>query len=156
MQQIIDRNRLFALFSALESDLRELIRTHLLDAGASESELLGPSFGEVRQRYHKNIDTAVATGGDIFDYMHLADEVSVLHRFRDQLPKKIGASISASKNRLDRLVPIRNRVMHMQPLLPDDAVTVRRWLGDLDAGGFAGDRLAATLKELRTNPDWSQ
>jgi cold shock CspA family protein/tetratricopeptide (TPR) repeat protein len=153
MAQLLDRNRLYALIGALEDDLRDLIRTHLLD-DANETEVLGPAYENAVERLGGDQDALLA-GADILDYLDLGDEIAILQRYRQALPAGVQDALTAGARRLDDLIGIRNRVMHRRPLLPDDYDNVARWLDDLAAGGFAGDTLNTTLKLLRENPSWS-
>jgi LuxR family transcriptional regulator, glucitol operon activator len=152
MTQLLDRNRLYALLGALEDDLRELIRTHLLDL-ADDRELLGSAYDKAAERFIDDTD-AMNAGADIFDYLDLGDEIAIINRHRASLPPGIRDAFSASARRLDDLVGIRNRVMHRRPLLPDDHDNAARWLGELHDGGFVGQSLKTTLRQLR-NANWS-
>jgi tetratricopeptide (TPR) repeat protein len=152
MTQMLDRNRLYALIGALEDDLRELIRTHLLDI-ADDRELLGPAFDKAEERFVDDTD-AMNAGADLFDYLDLGDEIAILNRFRGDLPTGAREAFSSSARRLDDLVGIRNRVMHRRPLLPDDHDNAARWLSELQEGGFVGESLRTTLLQLR-EPSWS-
>ncbi len=153
MTQLLDRNRLYALIGSLEDDLRDLIRTHLLD-DADEQAILGPAYSKAAERFLEDPD-ATSAGADIFDYLDLGDELAVLNRYRQILPVGIRDSLAASAGRLEDLIGIRNRVMHRRPLLPDDYDNASRWLDELHSGGFAGDNLKAALRQLRDDPTWS-
>jgi cold shock CspA family protein/Tfp pilus assembly protein PilF len=150
---LLDRNRLYALIGALEDDLREVIRTHLVGS-SEEHDLLGGVYDKAAERFGEDAD-AMAAGSDIIDYLDLGDEIGILNRNRRALPAGIQDSLAASSRQLDDLVGIRNRVMHRRPLLPDDHDNAARWLEQLQSGGFQGESLKTTLRQLRADPDWS-
>ncbi len=153
MTQLLDRNRLYALIGSLEDDLRDLIRTYLLDS-YSEEDLLGPAYEDAASRFFDD-PNAWSVGADLIDYLNLGDEIAILNRHRQILPTGIQDALAASAHRLDDLVGIRNRVMHRRPLLPDDYDNVSRWLDELNSGGFSGDNLQSTLHHLHEDPAWS-
>ncbi|MEV0810040.1 cold shock domain-containing protein [Micromonospora sp. NPDC050200] len=153
MTQMLDRNRLYALIGALEDDLRDLVRAHLLGV-TDERQLLGPAYDKAVERYLDDAGAASA-GSDILDYLDLGDEIAILNRSSQALPAGVRESLAASARRLEDLIGIRNRVMHRRPLLPDDYDNAARWLKDLHDGGFVGDSLKTTLKQLREDPTWS-
>jgi tetratricopeptide (TPR) repeat protein/cold shock CspA family protein len=153
LAQLLDRNRLYALIGSLEDDLRELIRTYLLE-DLDEQEVLGAAYEKAAERFLEDPD-ALTVDGDILDYLDLGDELGILQRYRQVLPDSIQQALASSARRLEELVGIRNRVMHRRPLLPDDYDNASRWLFELSRGGFTGDSLQATLKQLREDPTWS-
>src|SRR5262249_40153043 len=72
---LLDRNRLYALIGSLEDDLRDLIRTYLLD-GASEQDILGPAYDDAAERFIQD-PNAWGVGADLMDYLHLGDEIAI-------------------------------------------------------------------------------
>ena len=153
MAQLLDRNRLYALIGSLEDDLRELMRTYLLE-NLDEQEVLGAAYEKAAERFLEDPD-ALTVDADLLDYLDLGDELGIVQRYRQALPASIQQALASSARRLEDLVGIRNRVMHRRPLLPDDYDNASRWLLELSQGGFTGDSLQATLKQLREDPAWS-
>lgn len=73
MAQLLDRNRLYALIGSLEDDLRELVRTYLLE-DLDEQEVLGAAYEKAAQRFLEDPD-ALTVDADILDYLDLGDEL---------------------------------------------------------------------------------
>lgn len=152
MSEVLNRNRLYALLAAAESDLRQLIREHLVEESSVEA-VLGPAYDKALDRMYAD-EQAASAGSDVIDYLDLGDEVSVLHRHSDRLPVEVREALASSAAKLESLVPIRNRVMHARPLLADDYDNAAMWLQGLDHGGFSGDELKSVLREMRNDPTW--
>jgi len=150
----LDRNRLYALIAALETDLRDLIRSHLSEVADPAAIIGADHYPDVRRRYERGTESNdIAL--DIYDFLLLREELSIVLRYAAHLPQAVRRVLRESRGKLDNLVPIRNRVMHAQPLRPEDFRQVRDWLGDLEQGGFAGENLRVVLRQLRAHRSWS-
>lgn len=129
----MSRARLFALIDAFESDMRALIDRYILDHQAEETSL-GAEYAKAAERRAK--DAADGNSTSIAAYLDLRPAYDVLNRHRKDLPQDLGTEIRENTIQIDRLVPIRNRVMHGRPLRTEDpeiafsaisAFTTRFW-----------------------------
>lgn len=152
MQIQIDRNKLFSLLGAFEEDLRSIIEVNLL-ATHHEHQVLGAAYERAIDRFMRDSDRDL-TQTEATDYLDLGDELEILNRWQNDLPEQTRQSFARVAGRLGDLIPIRNRVMHRRPLLPDDFDTVQRILTQLDEAGFGGLALRDCLERFRAEPDW--
>ena len=153
MSLTLNRNRLFALLGALEDDLRTLIETYLL-VTRGEAEVLGPAYEKATDRFGSDADREL-TESNVVDYLDLADEIEILNRWRRDLPRGTGEALSQAAGRIGDLVPIRNRVVHRRPLLPDDLDRAGQILVQLEAVGFEGSAVREALRHLRADHTWA-
>jgi cold shock CspA family protein/tetratricopeptide (TPR) repeat protein len=142
------RQRLFGLFDALESDLTESIRFHLL-RDLDEAQLLtGPEVdqAEVRRDDHGDEDLIV--------FLDLPVKVDVLLRWKSKVsaPERAGLPTLASEG--PRIYPIRNRVMHGRPLRPGDAEACFAFASTLASSTLDLPRFKATFEHLKADTSW--
>src|ERR1051325_3126925 len=116
----------YALISALESDLRSIAIEYLREAG-TPIELMGRElYQTISQRlagdYGNVSDPALA---ELLDFADFGGIVDFLNRHRPKLPSGVAAALGAVAPDLQKIAPIRNRVMHARPLQFDDlAITL--------------------------------
>lgn len=116
------RLTLYALLSSLEESLRETILLHL-EPQNDVISLLGPERTEKasQRREADRVDVeSQATLADLLAYTDLQDLWEILNSSRSLLPTDLGQTIKSSTAQLQRLVPIRNRVMHSRPVEFED------------------------------------
>lgn len=142
------RMTLYAVLSAIEDDLREIIQDHLA-AHMSPTALLGPDLFEKAHRRllkEQGVEYAAPTVVEILPYVDYADSFELLNRHSKMLPDNIAKYIKSVTPRLELATPIRNRVSHGRPLNFDDLATV---LEVADALASANAPLWCTLIETR-------
>lgn len=152
MSLLQERDRLFAVIGALEEDLRDLIAVHLIGDASSE-EVLGPAFARASQRQEEDSDAP--SGSTILDYMDLGDAVDVLFRWRARLPADVEVALREVAEDLNRILPIRNRVMHRRPLLPDDMARAEALALKLSGSPPDFSYLVDAIARLKSDPQWS-
>jgi len=115
------RLRLYALLTAVESDLRSVI-----DSNISPQRSLSEIFGEetvakLHDRRRKDAD-AYAEGDkrSIIEYADLGDAIDAVRREASLLGTEALKHYKSFHSKLASLIQIRNRVMHTRPLLLDD------------------------------------
>lgn len=153
MSMSLNRDRLFALLGALEEDLRDLVEAYLL-VRRSEGDVLGGAHEKALDRY-TNDPARDLTGSRLVDYLDLGDEIEILLRNRRELPPDTGDALTRAAPQLGDLLPIRNRVMHRRPLLPDDLDRAQEALTHLSAEGFEGPSVRELVERLRRDPTWA-
>lgn len=118
----ISRLTLFALMSAIESDLREVI-VKFLSAERKSSQLLGVElFEQVKQRADKDMrDISEDSSIELcLAYVDFSDSYKLLNSHKNLLPNDHKVYLQKITPFLEKLAPIRNRVMHSRPLQHED------------------------------------
>lgn len=150
---IAKRGRMFALIDAIERDLRDLLVTWV-SAELSEEELIRP-FAEVVEERRRRDRGRSEGEGDLVEYLHLGETLSLLNIYRNHFSNAIASSIRDSTSRLESLVPIRNRVMHGRPLLQSDPDQAIRVGVELEQSDLPLPTVRAVLATLRSDPAWN-
>ncbi|HWG19834.1 MAG TPA: NB-ARC domain-containing protein [Terracidiphilus sp.] len=118
------RNTCFALLSAVEVDLRELIERELLSGAHGGDTIPDDVKQNAISRYsfdHK--DSPMSSGPtdvDLLPYMDFADLAKVLGPAIEQLKSQYGDGISSVPFKIEAFAPVRNRVCHSRPLEEHD------------------------------------
>lgn len=149
----LDRYRLFALFDALEVDLRAAIRDFVVAQSASDAEALGSTFAKAVARRADDPD-AERTDTPLWEYLDLGDEVDLLNERRSVLPPELATAIRESTQTLKEAVPVRNRVMHRRPLLPDDLDRSVQALEAATSSGIPLPRVHEICQQIIDDPAW--
>lgn len=149
----LDRYRLFALFDALEVDLRATIRDFVVAASSSDAEALGSTFPKVVARRADDPDSE-RTETPLWEYLDLGDEIDLLNERKATLPPELASAMRQATPSLKEAVPVRNRVMHRRPLLPDD---LDRSVQALEAAASCGiplTRVHEVCQQILDDPSW--
>ncbi|WMN98240.1 NB-ARC domain-containing protein [Vibrio parahaemolyticus] len=113
----LTRMTVYALISAIEQDLRDMVTSHMTD-----KTLLTESLVErASLRFMKDNELSLAGDEDIgledlVSYFDLGDTFQVINANKSLFPSQLISHIKANTKSLELLVPIRNRVMHIRPL----------------------------------------
>lgn len=116
-KQVPTRLASFAVISAVEEDLRSLLRNlsaAVLDSNAREKAL----------RRAKSVDSSAGewTDSELLDYTDFADLASSLRVVGAEGPGD--ADLVAAADVVEAVSPARNRVCHARPLEPEDFITI--------------------------------
>lgn len=153
LPETMGRARLFVLFDALEQDLRAILRHHVVPYQPKEN-LLGARAEVIAQR-------AVADGhsdpesAQLVEYLDFADSFALINRHHAMVPEATAELVRSQTPRLESLIPVRNRVMHIRPLHPDDPDLAVGFGVDLLDSHAELPRLRSTAKRLVGDPTWS-
>lgn len=145
----MSRARLYLLLEAFESDIRNLIETHLLDH-RDESGIFTPvEIGVAEERQSKDDN-----GHDvsIVHYMDLKPAFDALSRCKKHLPAALEEVVSQKSADVAALVPIRNRVMHFRPLNMDDPDIATTLVVGFPSSYWM--KTALVLQRLTSDPTW--
>jgi LuxR family transcriptional regulator, glucitol operon activator len=120
------RLTLYALITAIESDLRHIIVSDLL-IGKEPKDILPPeTYRRARDRMMR--DGEFHTDSDIdpqiIEYLDFSECIEVLASFKASLSGSISKAVQRIARAASQLTPIRNRVMHSRPLEYDDLARV--------------------------------
>lgn len=114
----LTRMTIYALISAVEEDLRTILKEHVTDQSVIDKELLE------RAKYRAEKDIGVLFEDielkELIGYFDLGDTYQVINSNSTIFPKFIYDTIKNSTKSLEKIVSIRNRVMHIRPLNFDD------------------------------------
>ncbi len=119
----ITRLTIYALIGAMEEDLRATIKDHLgADADCFNTELLT----RAKTRLDKDMGMAYddADTSDLVDYFDLGDTYTTINANSPKFPQHIFDAIKRHTKDFEKIVPIRNRVMHIRPLNFNDSSIV--------------------------------
>jgi LuxR family glucitol operon transcriptional activator len=122
----LTRMTVYALISALEEDLRAIIKDNLVSVDNPfrliNIELELRARGRVERdigEYLNEIDFS-----DLVDYFDLGDTYQTINANSSFFPAHISSMVKKNTKKLDAIVPIRNRVMHIRPLDVEDFPSV--------------------------------
>jgi cold shock CspA family protein len=155
--RVRDRSRLFNLLIAIEEDLRELTRSHLVPYLDSKS-LFGSRLQELRQRAEQ------ASSGELLDpsdpdqlvgFLDFADSFGLLNSHETLLPDRLAKEIGRLNPKLTLLPAVRNRVVHARPLHEDDASRVHETCYLLLDSTLSLPRLRAMHGLMASDPEWT-
>src|SRR5262249_54785321 len=122
MANTFARLTLYALLSAIEEDLRDATAS-LLSGQRSPEELLGDDlFSRATEKLKRDsgAEAPDSTFDQLLSYTDFGDLCQLLNRHSRQLPPDVATYARAITPMLEKLAPVRNRVMHSRPLDFDD------------------------------------
>jgi len=157
-RHVATRLACFAVISAVETDLRQII------AGISTQKLLKEIVPEdVREKTEKRVEYDVSSGGcnvveddlDYLEYADFSDLSKVLHLVSSHLENPEKKFLIDVANKIEALTRCRNRVCHSRPLEAEDfpsLMDLGKWLVGTSVFPFLG--LRETLRMLGENPSF--
>lgn len=147
------RARMFARIGALENDLRRLLADHALPY-MPQNQAFGPYLTKVIERANGD-GVVVPSSEELLYYLDLGDAIALVNIHRSFLPSESQSGLSQVNTELNRLVPVRNRVMHGRPLLADDPDLEQSIMAAVDQSGLATHELRSAQRKLQQQPEWS-
>ena len=150
----LTRMTIYALIAAIEEDLRALVKLYIQD----ESQLDPALQDRTKSRIEKDIGVIF---GDIdvkelIDYFDLGDTFQTINANGDSFPSHIYRVIKSITKDLEKIIPIRNRVMHIRPLNFNDLPVVSEFcnkINDLDLS-IKWDNISKTIARLDEDPSF--
>lgn len=120
------RLTLYALISAMESDLRRLIKKELASQYDATDIIDSDLLKAAKSRLEKDLGVMEDTPSIdyVLYYIDFGDLFQILNRNRKSLLTKTATYIREITPELESIVPIRNRVAHTRPLHFEDFPTV--------------------------------
>ncbi|GHJ48846.1 hypothetical protein Cs7R123_61880 [Catellatospora sp. TT07R-123] len=146
----LTRMRMYVLIDAFERDIRDVLRRFVLDDLSDEEVLGGQLLVKARDRQMK--DRGDESGHSLVEYLDFRETYGLLNRHRAMLPEALARETTDLTAGLDRLVLIRNRVMHGRPLAAGDPDALSALLSILLAPQWRA--LHDTWRMLRDDPFW--
>ena len=113
---LLDRTRLYVLISALETDLRAVLREWILPY-KNEEDVFGGRYSVLRERADK---PGCPESESVLEYADFSDSFEMINRHAAMVPVEIARAVKDYTPHLGQFVEPRNSVMHMRPLQPGD------------------------------------
>lgn len=132
--------------------MRDLLREWVLPYKQVEQALGERSvLCEQRAAEDGNVDPSPE---DLVDYLDFADSFTLLNKNREMLPDGATVAVKQQTPSLEHFCPVRNRVMHVRPLQPDDPDLAVRLCTNLLDSPYSWPRLTGIARQLVTDPTW--
>ena len=157
MSYSISRLTLFAVISAIETDLREIISNYLGLRTDLENVLGLELAKQTLERYEKDFgrNANPPTVDQLLTYIDFADSYKVINSNASSLAKDIAKYVRSVTVSFEKLAPIRNRVMHSRPLLFDDFATALDIAVELTTSqDYPWNSVTSTLVRLEKEPSF--
>lgn len=125
MSNLATRLTLYALLSAIETDLRTVLSDICLRFDGNEffNPVLRASLLD-RFRKNQNSNQGEPDDEDLLQFIDYADSIQLLLHHKAYLSPDMVADLRALQQAFDPTIAIRNRVMHSRPIEPDDFSSV--------------------------------
>jgi tetratricopeptide (TPR) repeat protein len=128
------RLTLYAIISAIETDLRSVIRKYIVpqfnDVSFINDEQLLNNCRLIFSKENPGLDPN--KNYNLFvDYIYFQDAYKIIFSQKDIIPVSVYKAIKRLEPSLNNIIPIRNRVMHQRPLLSGDFSYVYSFIFDL-------------------------
>lgn len=143
----------FALISAVEQDMRDLIELRLADSPPS-SHLPADRLAKAQERRERDGHRPAQNLSQLLAYLDFAEAYELLMARRSELESDIDESLRALAPRLERVVAIRNRVAHTRPMEIDDPAVMLDVSRDLCTASSAWETVQATIARLEADPSY--
>lgn len=114
-----NRLQMYAAVYAFERDIRDIVNRYLVKGKSLEAILGVDEHSLIMARIAKPENEPIDI--DPIDMMDLRPSYDLLNRHRSELPSGLADEVRANTERLDTIVPIRQRLMHARPLASDDS-----------------------------------
>ena len=117
------RNTCFAILSAVELDVREIIARELAPNGTEEflpSDVKSNAVGRFAFDQRESPYSAPPSEVDLLPYMDFGDLAKVLRIAQAAKKQNVETSLGGIATKLEQFVPTRNRVCHSRPLEEED------------------------------------
>lgn len=144
----MSRARLFVLINAFEGDIRANLQRYVISEIGDETAL-GAFFAPCQSKRESDPSTA---GVPLAHFLDLREGYDLLNTHRGRLPSDLAAEVRELTQNLDRLVGIRNRVMHARPLAAGDSVAAVSLLNQFRTEYWA--ELRRVMAQLNADPAW--
>jgi len=150
------RLTLFAVISAIEEDLRTTFIQELAPQADAKVLFDEGTYERCKERlFNEESYAEIPTATQLIIFSDLGDLCQLMNRNRERLPAAISQEIRKLTPEMQSLIPIRNRVCHVRPLVFDDhtrALEIASHLVETKALNWT--RLSATLTRIRSEPQF--
>ena len=122
----VQRLTLFAIFDALEKDLRSILLSDILPYHNLNTVVTDNEMSKLLERHKKAEGAQEAHTQDpetLIPYLDFLDTVQIINRNKGKLPAALAKYFSGTTPALEKCAPVRNAVMHGRPLEIDSFPT---------------------------------
>ncbi|OHC20671.1 MAG: AAA family ATPase [Pseudomonadales bacterium RIFCSPHIGHO2_12_FULL_40_16] len=118
----LSRMTAYALISAIEEDLRDSIKSSLGDQNHTDGKFDQSLTTRAKARLEKDLGFKYEenTIDNLVDYFDLGDTFQIINAHSDFFNESFASEIKKRTKELEKIIPLRNRVMHVRPLNYDD------------------------------------
>lgn len=151
------RQTLYAILSAIETDLRNVVLRYLDGAFGYEVILGQEAFEKALSRFRNDHDKGddVPSLSELLPYADYLDALETLARHKESLPNDVCGPVIGQLQELARLAPVRNRIAHTRPLQFEDLPLTLDVAKNLDIrGGSSFPAVAAVMRRLQDEPSF--
>jgi tetratricopeptide (TPR) repeat protein len=148
---------IYALVSALEEDLRDYIKQNFGMRGHEESIFDQNLMNRAKSRLERDIGIKFEDNEseDLIDYFDLGDTFQFINSNSSISPGALPIQVKKQTKNFEKLVPIRNRVMHIRPLDFDDLPFAADFCNKLfEESPENWENVKETLERLEADPSF--
>ena len=142
------RSRLFVLFNSFERDVRSILQRFVISE-LGEQEGLGTFFEPCKAK--SDADPS-SQGALLSTFLEMRQGYDLLNTHRGKLPSDLATEVRELTASIDRVVGIRNRVMHARPLAAGDGDAAVSLLNQFSTSYWS--ELRRTMAHLQADPSW--
>jgi LuxR family transcriptional regulator, glucitol operon activator len=148
------RLTLFAIITAMEQDLRDIIRYQVMPA-IGGNILSNETREEAVARWKRDGGDGEPTESHLLYFVDFGDLYQFLNQKRNLLNIELGGRIRAGTSSFETIAAVRNRIAHSRPLHHDDLPNTLDFVSELVRGheGY-WPHLSKTLAQLRDDPSF--
>lgn len=153
----LSRMTAYALLSALEEDMRLLIKQNLGFEAFENPSFDATLIQKAKVRLEKDIGAEYEekTLDNLIDYFDLGDTYQFVNSQTEYFLPEVTRSIKALTKAFEKIVPVRNRVMHIRPLNFDDLPLVSDLCSEISVTDFCSwDNLKEAFAKLNADPSF--
>jgi len=157
MAYSLSRMTVYALLSGLEEDLRGVIKSRLGSELYSDPKFDQQLITRCRARLEKDVGSAYdePTLDNLIDYFDLGDTFQIINSNQASFDAGFSQAIKAKTRQFEKIIPVRNRVMHIRPLNFDDLPLISDFCAELIKENFHGwENLQDTFDRLQDDPSF--
>lgn len=152
----LTRMTVYALISALEEDLRAIVKV-LVQQDVDNINFPEELKERAKSRLEKDLGFTYDNVSlyDLVDYLDLGDTFQIINANPTHLPSHIATFIKKNSRTLEKIIPVRNRVMHIRPLDVEDYPSTSAYCYSLvNDDPTIWNNLHATLEHIEKNPSY--
>lgn len=147
----------YAIICALEEDLRDIIKKYIFCQPEINYTVDKQLLVRARARLEKDIGGLIdnVSNLDLINYFDLGDTYQIINSNSASFPQHIAQQIKQKTKKMESMVSIRNRVMHIRPLDVDDYPFTFSFCEELVREERASwIRTSETLQRISENPSF--
>ncbi len=151
----LSRMTIYALICAVEFDLRALLKSYLGSLQSRSEDFDQILIARAKERLEKdgNFKYESSIVNELIDYFDLGDTFQTVNSNSSKFPNDVASQIKRETKALEKLVSIRNRVMHIRPLDFDDLPFVSDFCMRLvQDAPMSWSNVAETIEKLHADP----